>query len=225
VKVAPRIDANAAVRPDERLRVFQETQMQRFCTKIFFFLVCLMCAGATLAQQTLSSINGTVTDASGAAVPGATVTATQDQTSAKVTVKSGGSGYFQVLNLPQGTYTVTVTRDGFETLVLEKIDVVEGRSSTVRAGMRVGQVTTSVEVTENPLMNATDTTNGYTLGHEEIQSIPLATGSFTQAAVLAPGISAQLLAGIGTNAGLGNQAIWANGQRDTSNSFTWMVLM
>ena len=194
--------------------------MQQFCTKTIFFLVCLMFAGAAFAQQTLSSINGTVTDASGAAVPGATVTAKQDQTAATSVVKSSGNGYFQVLNLPQGTYTVTVTHDGFETLVLEKIDVVEGRASTVRAGMKVGQVTSSVEVTENPLMNATDTTNGYTLSHDEIQSIPLATGSFTQAAVLAPGVSAQLLSGIGTNEGLGNQAIWANGQRDTSNSFT-----
>ena len=54
-----------------------------------------------------------------------------------------------------------------------------------------------------------------------MQSTPLGTGSFTQLAVLAPGTSADFLSGSGTNAGLGNKDIAANGQRDTSNSFTF----
>src|SRR4029077_10630226 len=49
----------------------------------------------------------------------------------------------------------------------------------------------------------------------------LGTGSFTQAAILSPGVNADLLNTTGTNAGLGNQSIWANGQRDTSNSFNF----
>jgi hypothetical protein len=48
---------------------------------------------------------------------------------------------------------------------------------------------------------------------------PLATGSFTQMAVLSPGVNAELLSNLDSNAGLGNQPIWANGQRDTSNTF------
>ena len=52
-----------------------------------------------------------------------------------------------------------------------------------------------------------------------MQLTPLATGSFTQLAVLSPGVNAELLSGLDTNAGLGNQPIWANGQRDTSNTF------
>jgi Carboxypeptidase regulatory-like domain len=188
-----------------------------FCALLFFFASCI--ASTLRAQETLSSINGTVVDGSGAAVSGAAVTATQDQTSLTRSAKSSSAGYFQILNLPVGSYNVTVTRDGFDTLVLPHITVVETRASTVSASLHVGQVATSVTVNENPLLNATDTTNGYTLSHEQIQDIPLATGSFTQLAVLAPGVSAELLAGVGTNAGLGNQPIWANGQRDTSNSF------
>jgi len=180
---------------------------------VIFGLVC------TAKAQTLSSINGTVTDASGASVSAAVVTVTDEHTSFTRTAKSAKDGYFQLLDLPIGVYTVKVTHDGFDTEVLAHITVVTGRASTVSAKLKVGQVATSVDVTENPLMNATDTTNGYTLSHDEIQQIPLATGSFTQLAVLSPGVSAQLLAGVGTNAGLGNQAIWANGQRDTSNSF------
>jgi hypothetical protein len=183
-----------------------------------FALVCLSAVSA-LGQQTLSSINGTVTDASGAAIGQAQVTITGEQTSLERKTASTNNGYFQLLNLPVGTYTVTVVRDGFDKLVLPHIAVVESRASTVKASLSVGQVATSVTVVENPLLNATDATNGYTLDHQQIQEIPLATGSFTQAAILAPGVSAELLSGIGTNEGLGNQAIWANGQRDTSNSF------
>jgi len=189
----------------------------RRLAQLFLLLASLL--APLVAQQTLSSINGTVVDRSGAAVSGATVTVTEEQTSLTRSTKSSSAGYFQILNLPIGSYTVLVTRDGFDTQVLPHITVVETHPSTISASLRVGQVSTSVTVQENPLLNATDTTNGYTLSHEQIQQVPLATGSFTQLAVLAPGISAQLLAGVGTNAGLGNQAIWANGQRDTSNSF------
>ena len=68
-------------------------------------------------------------------------------------------------------------------------------------------------------MNAVDTTNGYILEQNQIDSVPLPTGSFTGLAILSPGVNAELPAGTGANAGLGNQPIWANGQRDTSNTF------
>ena len=92
-------------------------------------------------------------------------------------------------------------------------------ATTVNATLKVGKATESVEVTANPLLNATDTTNGYTLDSAQIELTPLATGSFTQLAVLSPGVNAELLANLDSNAGLGNQTIWANGQRDTSNTF------
>src|SRR5258708_1026503 len=71
-----------------------------------------------------------------------------------------------------------------------------------------------------PLLNQVDTTAGCVLNEQTINNTPLGTGSFTQLAILAPGVSADFLNTSGTNAGLGNQAIWANGQRDTSNSFS-----
>ena len=86
--------------------------------------------------------------------------------------------------------------------------------------LRVGAIGISVEVTATPLMNQVDTTNGYVVDQLTIQETPLGTGSFTQLAILSPGVHADFLGGAGTNSGLGNQAIFANGQRDTSNSFS-----
>ncbi|MFY9940448.1 MAG: carboxypeptidase regulatory-like domain-containing protein [Silvibacterium sp.] len=171
------------------------------------------------AQQTLGAINGTVTDTSDAGVADATVSATADATGLTRATKTQKSGYFEILNLPVGRYTITITHEGFDTTRLPAIAVQEARAATVNATLKVGKVSESVTVNANPLLNATDTTNGYTLDSQQIAMTPLATGSFTQLAVLAPGVNTELLSGLDTNAGLGNQPIWANGQRDTSNTF------
>ena len=179
---------------------------------------CCFLAGAS-AQQTLGSINGTVADIQGAVVPDSTVTVTDASIGVTRTTKSSSVGYFQVFNLPIGTYTVQTVHDGFETTRLTDISVKEAQATTVSITLKIGQATTSVDVTANPMLNATDATNGYTLDEQQIAETPLATGSFTQLAVLSPGTNAELLSGLGTMAGLGNQPVWANGQRDTSNTF------
>ena len=172
------------------------------------------------AQQTLGSLNGTVTDISGAAVSGASVTVVSEQTGLTRSATTHSNGYWEILNIPIGPYRITVKAQNFETEDFPGITVREDRASTLNAALKPGQVTESVTVSANPLLNATDTTNGYTLDKSQIAETPLATGSFTQLAILAPGVSSQLLSGVGTDAGLGNQPIWSNGQRDTSNTFT-----
>jgi Carboxypeptidase regulatory-like domain len=204
--------------------------MKNLCPRLFsrlsrrfqsaaMILFTLILAAPVLAQQTLGTINGTVLDTSGAAVSGATVTVRSTQTSLERTTTSHGNGFFQIFNLPIDTYTVTVSHAGFDTTYLPAIQVREASAATINVTLKIGHVSTSVTVTANPLLNATDTTNGYTMDKEQIALTPLATGSFTQLAVLAPGVNAELLSGLDTNAGLGNQPIWANGQRDTSNTF------
>ncbi len=183
------------------------------------FASLLIAPVVTLAQQTLGSINGTVTDISGAAMTGATVTATSDQTGFTRSTTTQSNGYWEILNLPVGTYRVTVKSANFQTLNYPAIQVQEMQAKTLNARLKPGQVSESVTVSANPLLNATDTTNGYTLDKEQIETTPLATGSFTQLAILAPGVNAELLSGLDTNAGLGNQNIWANGQSATSNTF------
>ncbi len=172
-----------------------------------------------LSQQTLGSLNGTVQDPSGAAVFGATVTVTNAAINISRSTITQRTGFFQIFNLPIGTYEVKLGHEGFETTTLSRIRIQEARATTVNVTLKIGEASESVEVVANPLLNATDATNGYTLDSAQIALTPLATGSFTQLAVLSPGVNAELLSNLDTNAGLGNQPIWANGQRDTSNTF------
>jgi hypothetical protein len=147
------------------------------------------------------------------------VTATDAAINVSATTTTQATGFFQIFNLPIGTYVIKVSRQGFQVTELAKIPVQEARATTVNATLKIGSTTESVVVTATPLLNATDTTNGYTLDSSQIDLTPLATGSFTQMAVLSPGVNAELLSNLDSNAGLGNQPIWANGQRDTSNTF------
>src|SRR5579862_4828747 len=171
------------------------------------------------AQQTLGGITGAVADKTGGVLPDTTVTLVGDQTQLTRTQKTNTGGIYDFVNLPIGTYTLTFTHEGFQTQKIPSITVQADRTATVNVSLPVGQVGTVVEVQAEPLMNAVDTTNGYILEKNQIDNIPLPTGSFTGLAVLSAGVSAELPAGTGANAGLGNQPIWANGQRDTSNTF------
>jgi hypothetical protein len=178
-----------------------------------------LCGISLLAQQTLGGITGEVTDASGGVIPNVTVTVVGEQTSLTRTVKTNGAGTYTLVNLPIGTYTLTYTADGFEVQKTQHIAVQADRTATVNAALKVGQTTETIEVEASPLMNAVDTTNGYVLDNAEIDLAPLPTGSFTGLAILSTGVSAELAGGTGVNSGLGNAPIWANGQRDTSNTF------
>jgi hypothetical protein len=195
-------------------------------TTLFTRLVCgvvlFLGAGSQLplqAQQTLGAITGTVKDASGAPVPDATVRAVSVSTNLSVSEKTQTNGSYLIPNLPAGTYRLMMSKDGFDTETHTQVVVNSDRTTTIDGNLQVGSVSTTVEVAAVALMNQVDTTNGYVVDQTTIQDTPLGTGSFTQLAILTPGVHADFLGGGGSNTGLGNQAIYANGQRDTSNSF------
>jgi hypothetical protein len=172
------------------------------------------------AQLTVGAINGTVLDASGAVVQDAEVKAHNVGTNLEVAVHSKSNGSYSISNLPVGTYTLSFAKSGFETETHTEVLVTSDRTTTVDGSLKVGAISTTVEVTAVALMNQTDATNGYVVDQVTIQDTPLGTGSFTQLAILTPGVHADFLGGAGSNAGLGNQAVFANGNRDTSNSFS-----
>src|ERR1700730_10988483 len=179
----------------------------------------IMLMPSAQAQQTLGGITGTVTDSSGAVISGATVTLVGNETKLNRTQTTGTTGSYAFVNLPIGTYTLSFTQQGFQTQNIPSIAVQANRTATVNAELKIGNVSESITVEETPLINMVDTTNGYVMDKLEIEAVPLPTGSFTGLAILSPGVSAELPAGTSANAGLGNQPIWANGQRDTSNTF------
>jgi Carboxypeptidase regulatory-like domain len=183
------------------------------------FWMLLTLAPNAQSQQTLGGITGSVEDKTGGVLPETVVTIVGDQTKLTRTQKTNANGSYDFVNLPIGTYTLSFTHEGFETQKIPSITVQADRTATVNAVLPVGQVGTVVEVQADPMMNAVDTTNGYILEQNQIESVPLPTGSFTGLAILSPGVNAELSPGTGANAGLGNQPIWANGQRDTSNTF------
>jgi len=172
------------------------------------------------AQQIFGTITGTVHDASGAAVPDVNATARNVATNLTVTARSQASGSYSISNLPAGTYELTFTKEGFDAERHTEVNVNGDRTTTVDGDLKVGTVATKVDVLGTPLMNQTDATTGYVVDQATIEQTPLGTGSFTQLAIMSPGVHADFLGGAGANTGLGNQAIFANGQRDTSNSFS-----
>ena len=192
------------------------------CVALLIALIVLTALSQlTFAQQTLGSMNGTITDSSGAVVPDVTVKARAISTNLAVSATTKSDGSFSIADLPIDTYEVTFTKNGFQTAVYPQIIVQGNRTTTVKATLRPGAVSQTITVQATPLLNQTDTTNEYTLGTQQIEAVPLGTGSFTQLAILAPGVSADFLSGSGSNEGLGNQGIVSNGQRDTSNQFTF----
>jgi hypothetical protein len=175
--------------------------------------------GATARAQMLGAITGTAKDSSGAVVAGATVKAVSHGTNLEVVETTDSNGSYLAPDLPAGMYTVTFTKEGFQAETHTEILVEGGRTSTVDSALKVGAVATTVEVTSTPLMNQVDTTVGSVLELTQIENTP-STGSAIDFAVMVPGVHSDFLGGGGSNTGLGNQAIYSNGQRATSNSFS-----
>jgi len=191
----------------------------RFIHFFSLFGLLLALAPHCFAQQTLGGVTGTVTDSSGGVIPSATVTIVGDQTKLTRTLQTTDAGRYDFVNLPIGSYTITFNHSGFQSMNIPSIQVQANRTATVDANLKVGEVGETITVEETPLLNAVDTTNGYVMDKQELESVPLPTGSFTGYVTLSPGVNEELSAGTGANAGLGNQPVWANGQRDTSNTF------
>ena len=199
--------------------------MQRRFLLLVLFLPGWLVLPPARAQQTLGKVSGTVTDATGAAIPAASILLVNEQTAATRNTTSDGAGGYLVQDLSIGTYTVTITAQGFNTETLTGFLVQADRTASLQIKLKPGNVSVSVDVSATAQLNTTDPTNGYVLDATTIENTPLGTGSFTQLATMSPGVHADPLAGTGSNTGLGNQNIYANGQRSSSNTFTFNGVM
>jgi hypothetical protein len=155
----------------------------------------LVCAGAVSAQVTGGgSIQGTVTDPSGAVVPQAQVVATNSATGVETVRQTTAAGFYVITPLPAGDYTVKVTAAGFRTTTQTKLTVDALQTVSLNVQLTLGSANEQVTVTESPSMLQTDdATLGRTMENNVYTALPLAMNGVprdpTQFVALIPGVS------------------------------------
>ena len=145
---------------------------------------------ALAAAQSTSSLNGTATDPSGAAVAGARITLTDAATGFQRTTASNATGLYQFLDVPPGDYKLDATATGFAPFLVAKVTLLVKLPSTVNLKFQVAGVTTSVSVEgEAPLINRTDASLGNVVEGDQIAELPIADRNVVQLLSLQPGVA------------------------------------
>ncbi len=176
--------------------------------------VLLVCAALVLlpagGQNITGSIVGQVSDPSGSAVPGATVTVRNEGTGLTAEAVVDQSGSYSVPNLFAGVYSITVRKPGFETVDLRNIQLLASQTVRQDVTLRVGEVRQTVEVTAAaPLIHTDTQTIGSTLVTRQLADLPLATRAIDSLIQLAPGVSTS-----GNNPRISGSSYWGG------NNFT-----
>ncbi len=190
-------------------------------------LVLLAAAGPThrmWAQSDSGQVVGTVKDAAGASIPGATLTLTNQENGLVLSGKSNGSGELLVPAVPRGMYTAKIEAPGFQSQT-ESVTVNVTQSQTVVFQLAPGAVTSTVEVTgAASLVNTSDPTLGETIEGTQITELPLDGRNTISLALLSPGVTngAHVEYGqdtAGRFADSGGAQISVNGVRAQANNF------
>jgi hypothetical protein len=174
-----------------------------------------------VGQQTAGNIRGIVTDPSGAAVPGAPVTARQGETGLSRSTVTDSYGGFRLVELPIGTYRIEVGARGFQTYVREGVSLNVNATLEVPVRLTIGITEQRVEVSADAeLIQSTVTSLGKTVFERDVLGLPLNGRNFTQLGMLQPGV-APLTPGLSEAGGSlrEGQAYAVNGQRPESNHF------
>src|SRR5581483_1823468 len=145
-----------------------------------FVAAVLLCVSATLFGQVIptGNLSGTVTDSSGAVVPGAAVSVVEGSTGRKFQATSGNNGQFYIGNMPPGTYDVTVKLSGFQTGVYNAVQVVVSQTYDLRVVLQPGQVSSSITVQAGEqVLETTQSSVGLTITGSAITTIPTPSNS------------------------------------------------
>lgn len=200
----------------------------RYATPLALAAALSVSASAQLAGK--GSINGRIVDTTGAVVPGADVTITDNGTNKKLTAKSSGAGDY-TFSLDPGKYTITVSMPGFKTVTQENVNVNALQTFSVDVTLPTGETTEQVTVSDAPpTLETSNATLGVTIEQEQYAALPLIQDGggqrrATDFASLLPGVSSQTTNGNQTtNAGVVNgsgsrgavSAIYINGVPITS---------
>jgi hypothetical protein len=172
---------------------FLERAVTRFKAFPFFSILALFFVSypvALLAQAT-TSLNGRVTDRSGAVIAGASAKLTSEATGAERENTSDASGQYQFSQLAPGRYTLTVSAAGFATSTRTNMDLLVSQPATANVVLQLASVTVQVTVTSavQPMLNTTDATLGNAFDSNQVESLPLDQRNVPDLLSLQPGVT------------------------------------
>ncbi len=171
-----------------------------------------------IAQTTNATLNGQVTDTSGAVVPNARVVAVNDATNVRYETKTNNDGIYVEPNLPPGIYHIEITKEGFKTVMQPGIELHVEDARAANYTLQVGATSETVTVQASSYMiNTQDATVSTTIDHNFAENLPLNGRSFQTLLLLTPGTVLVPTSGGSTDNG-GTFSV--NGQRGNANSFT-----
>lgn len=175
-------------------------------------------------QAVTGTILGTVTDATGSIVPGATVTATNTGTGLTRVAVSDEVGEYTFPSLPTGNYSVTTELSGFRTTVLSSIHLGVDQRLRIDVKLELGEMTESITIEAiTPLVQTSSSELGTTVVEEEIQNLPLNGRNFVSLTRTVPGVlrgnPGSNIDGAGSLAWRASASFSANGQRARDNNY------
>ncbi len=181
-------------------------------------LVVLLCGAAPLrAQVDAGSILGTVSDASGGSVHGATVTLTNEGTNASLSTTTSADGTYKFSPVRIGSYKLTATLQGFQTITTRNVVVNVGQDVVVDFTLKPGSVSETVEVASTvPVLETQDASVGQVVDSRSVDNLPLNGRNFTFLAQLAAGVNTPQA---DTRGNAASGAFAANGLRPAQNNY------
>jgi hypothetical protein len=152
--------------------------------------VVLFCVAEAAAQQATAKIVGTVTDQQGAVIPGVAITVTNSATNVVTSTTSGSDGYYQVLDLPIGTYRLVASHQGFRRFELTTTPLEINQSLRVDVHLEVGAISEQVQVEgQGSGVETVNPTLGESVTERPIVNMPLNGRDVLSLALLQPGVT------------------------------------
>src|SRR5258706_10288434 len=157
---------------------------------LFLFLLAALIPAPAWAQTQLGTLFGTVTDTSGAVVPGAEVSVENVTTGLKRDGSTDKTGEYQLVGLPTGRYTLRVQKEGFQTEVREGIALSPGAAIGINLSLVVGKLSVHATVEAGvPSVDTTTTTVEGMIAERSLTALPLDGRDLFKAAILVPGVA------------------------------------
>src|ERR1051326_1403287 len=190
----------------------------------WMLLLLILVFAATAFAQTTAKILGTVSDATGAAIPGAKVTIKSAASGIERTTQTSDTGSYEVAALPPGTYSVQVEKNGFETQLVKEVVLDVSNNVVQNFGLKVATTSEVVTVEATaPLVETTTMAVGATIDQRTVQELPLNGRHFVDLALLVPGTVTAPQNGFLTAPLRGQGAFAVNTAGMREDAVNWMV--